>query len=159
MNKLSTVSNYRICKYNFVSVVCTQRTVNSLSITGSGLLLFLLNDELYCVKTHVCPWKSNFLRGIIPIQYWANTYQSRGPMNRTTAWPSFTEYGAFEKRAEWHTLPCSCQCLHTKSYNYFPVPDWMCGRPNQICFRLHLEAGTNQNQSLNLKISISWIDL
>lgn len=40
-------------------------------------------------------------------------------MNRPTAWPSFSEYGAFEKSLnEWHTLLCTCQCLHTKSSNY-----------------------------------------
>lgn len=90
----STIKQLKVCFCDVYS-----NTVNSWLITGSWELLFQLNDELNREK-YICPWKT-FLKGIIPIQFWASTYQSRGLMNRPTAWPSFAEYWAFEKRATW----------------------------------------------------------
>lgn len=80
----------------------TKTFMNSSLMTGCELLLFRRNNILNKRKTHRDgTLKIIFLKGIIPIQYWASTYQSIGLMNRPTAWPSFAEYGAFERRTYW----------------------------------------------------------
>ena len=54
---------------------------------------------------------------------------------------SSAECGAFEKRSEWHTSLCSCQCLHTKRYNSSTL-DWFCRWPNKFSWSLLSQAAT-----------------
>lgn len=86
----------------------------SLGLGFISFFSFLLNDRLNRRKTHVCPWKM-FFEGHYPDTVLSKCLSKQRTNECCLAFlHSSTEYGAFQKRTEWHTLLCSCQCLHTK---------------------------------------------
>lgn len=135
-----------------------KEAMNRLLITGNGFIIFCIpiEQQIKWREKHVVPIETVFWKAL---SQYSNRCQSKWRTNEYSLafLHSSTECGAFEKRSEWHTSLCSCQCLHTKRYNSSML-DWFCGWPNKVgvcihkpvqkmCFKAQTPYPVNRNTS------------